>query len=169
MKNETKGIAPLILAIVVIVVAASVGVGAYVVTRGGGTGGTDGTSGGDIGSATNLSFDMTNTSPAMTLAFKAKDIGSSSLKLRMEGTYLGSEFGCILNGALEKCWMSYGGTWTDVSSMYSTWWDTFSTMFSGLQTDLGSWTGSGNVVAGTVTISNISTATLADSLFADPT
>jgi hypothetical protein len=41
MKNETKGIAPLIIAVVVIVVAAGVGVGAYVATRGvGGPGGT---------------------------------------------------------------------------------------------------------------------------------
>jgi len=165
MKIETKGIAPLIIAVVVIVVAAGAGAGVYIVaTRDGGGGGGGG--GGGVGSAANLSFDMTNTSPAMSLAFKAKDIGSSSLKLRMEGTYLGSEFGCILNGALQKCWVSYGGgSWTDVSSMYTTWWDTFYTMFSGLQTDLSSWTGSGDITVGTVTISNISTATLADSLF----
>jgi len=165
MKNETKGIAPLIIAVVVIVVVAVAGVGVFVATRGGGTGG----GGGNITGATNLSFDMTNTAPAMALSFKAKDIGSSSMKLRMDGTYLGAEFGCILNGALQKCWVSYDGTWTDMSSMYSTWWDTFSTMFSGYQTDLGSWTGSGNITVGTVTISNISTATLADSLFANPT
>ena len=163
MKNETKGIAPLIIAIVIIVVAAGVGVGAYVATRGGGGGGGGG--GGDIAGATNLSFDMTNTSPAMALAFKAKDIGSSSMKLRMEGTYLSQDFGCILNGAQQKLWVEYGGTWTDMSSYYSTYWSTWSSIFSGYQTNLGSWTGSGSITVGTTTISNISTATLDDSLF----
>ena len=39
MKNETKGIAPLIIAVVVIVIVAVAGVGAYVVVKGGGGGG----------------------------------------------------------------------------------------------------------------------------------
>ena len=59
MKNETKGIAPLIIAVVVIVVAAGVGVGAYVATRGGGGGGA----GGDIGSATSMSCKIDVTVP----------------------------------------------------------------------------------------------------------
>jgi len=167
MKNETKGIAPLILAVVVIVVVAVAGVGVYLATRGGGTGGGggDGT-GGDVGSATSLSFDITDTSQGMALAFKAKDIGSSSLKLRMEGTYSGAEFVCILNGALQKCWVSYGGgTLIESDTLFQSLWDTFSTAFSEYQTDLASWT-SGNIVAGTVTISNIQVnPTLADTLF----
>jgi hypothetical protein len=166
MKNETKGIAPLIIAIVVIVVAAGVGVGVYLATRGGGTGGTDGTSGGDIGSATSLSYDITESSTGSAFTLKAKDIGSSSMKMRIEGTVAGLEdIIYIINGATETAWMCYGDTWLDMSSSYSTYYDTWSTAFSGYQTDLASWT-SGSITVGTVTISNIQVnPTLADSLF----
>jgi len=167
MKNETKGIAPLIIAVVVIVVVAVAGVGIYVATRGGGTGGGggDGT-GGDVGSATSLSFDMTDTSSASTLTFKAKDIGSSDMKMRIEGTAAGYDIIYILNGEQQSAWMYMAATgWVDVSSTFSTLWSTWNTAFSGYQTDLASWT-SGSIVAGTVTISNIQVnPTLADTLF----
>jgi outer membrane lipoprotein-sorting protein len=167
MKNETKGIAPLIIAVVVVVVVAVAGVGVYVATRGGGGGGENQPSGGDVGSATSLSYDITETSTGSAFTFKAKDIGSSNMKMRIEGTFAGMEdIIYIINGATQTMWMSYGGTWTDMSSYYSTYFDTYSTMLSGYQTDLGSWTGSGNITVGTVTISNIQVnPTLADSLF----
>jgi hypothetical protein len=167
MKNETKGIAPLILAIVVIVVVAVAGVGVFVATRGGGTdgGGGDGT-GGDVGSATSLSFDITETSTGSAFTYKAKDIGSSNMKMRIEGTVSSYDIIYIINGATQTMWMYASGTWFDMSSSYSTYWDTYSTMLSGYQTDLGSWTGSGSQTVGTVTISNIQVnPSLADSLF----
>jgi hypothetical protein len=162
MKNETKGIAPLILAIVVIVVVAVAGVGVYVATRGG----TSGGGGGGAGSATSLSFDIADTSSSSTFTLKAKDIGSTNMKMRIEGTVSGYDIIYIINGATQTMWMYTSGTWLDMSSQFSSMWSTWNTAFSGYQTDLGSWTGSGNIVAGTVTISNIQVnPTLADSLF----
>jgi hypothetical protein len=167
MKNETKGIAPLILAVVVIVVVAVAGVGIYVATRGGGTGGGggDGT-GGNVGSATSLSCDITDTSTSSTFTLKAKDIGLSSMKMRIEGTLAGYDSIYIINGATQTAWMYMDATgWLDMSSTFSSLFSTWSTAFSGYQTDLASWT-SGNIVAGTVTISNIQVnPTLADTLF----
>ena len=162
MKNETKGIAPLIIAVVVIVVVAVAGVGVYVATRSG-TGGGGG--GGGITGATNLSFDITDTSTGATLTLKAKDIGSSTMKIRLDMT-APAAMTYILNGATSTAWMYTDATgWYDMSSTFSTLWDTWNSAFTGYQTDLGSWTGSGNITVGTVTISNISTATLDDSLF----
>jgi len=165
MKNETKGIAPLIIAVVVIVVVAVAGVGVYVATRGG-TGGGGGGTGSDIASATSLSFDVTESSTSSTMTFKAKDIGSTNMKLRIEGTAASYDFIYIINGATQTMWMYAGGTWLDMSSSYSTYWDTYSTMLSGYKTDLGSWTGSSSITVGTVTISNTQVnPSLADSLF----
>jgi len=163
MKNETKGIAPLILAIVVIVVVAVAGVGIFVATRGGTSGGGGG---GNAGSATSLSFDVTESTTSSTMTFKAKDIGSTNMKMRIEGTAAGYDFVYIINGATQTAWMYAGGMWLDQSSTFSDMWSTWSTAFSGYQTDLGSWTGSGSQTIGTVTISNIQVnPTLADSLF----
>jgi hypothetical protein len=167
MKNETKGIAPLIIAIVVIVVAAGVGVGAYVATRGGGTGGGGGGggTGGDIGSATSLSFTITESSSGSALTLKAKDIGSNNMKIRIDMT-APTAMSYIVNGATSTAWVYTDTTgWIDMSSTFSTLWDTWNSAFTGYQTDLGSWT-SGSITVGTVTISNVQVnPTLADSLF----
>jgi hypothetical protein len=165
MKNETKGIAPLIIAIVVIVVVAVAGVGIFVATRGGTSGGGGG-GGGNAGSATSLSFDMTDTASASTLTFQAKDIGSSNMKIRVAGTAAGYDMIYIVNGATSQAWMYTAATgWLDMSSQFSTLWDTWNSALTGYQTNLAGWT-SGNITVGTVTISNIQVnPTLADSLF----
>ncbi len=110
MKNETKGIAPLILAIVVIVVVAGVGVGAYVVTRGGGTGGGGGGGGGGITGSKNLSFDV----PAAgdSVSYKVKDIGSTSMKLRVSMTVSGYDMIYIMDGAAQTVWVYTAGLCT---------------------------------------------------------
>lgn len=158
MKNETEGVAPLILAVVVIVVAAGVSVGAYVVVKGGGGGG------GGIGSATSSSFDVTIAGTG-TYTFQAKDIGSNNLKVRVTGSAAGTDFIYIVNGATQTAWRDFGGTWTQED--FSTVWSTWETAFSGYQTELDSWMG-GTYTSpdGTVTISNIQVnPSLDDSLF----
>jgi len=170
MKNETKGIAPLIIAVVVIVVVAGVGVGAYVVvTRGGGEGGGGGGGGGglDIGSATSLSFNVTASSYGLTnVTFQAKNIGSSNLMLRIEGTINGSTSGFIVNGVQQKVWSESDGTWTEVPGGYSYLSGVWDPIFQGFRTSLLSVTvDHWESPDGTVTISNISTAELSDSLF----
>ncbi len=127
-----------------------------------------GTTGG-IGSATSLSFKVTVTyqGAATETTFKAKDIGSSSMKIRMEGTAAGYEYIYIVNGAQQKAWMYAGGQWLDMSSTFSTYWSTWSQSFSGYQESLSAWT-SGTYTSpdGSVTISDIQVnPSLDDSLF----
>jgi len=163
MKNETKGIAPLIIAIVVIVVAAGVGVGVFVATRGG-TGGGGGGGGGDIGSATNLSFDVTYA--GQSVSYKVKDIGSTNMKIRVGMTVSGYDMIYIMDGAAQTVWVYTAGAWMDMSSTFADTWGTYDTMFSGYQTDLAGVTGTTwTSPDGSVTISNISTATIPDSEF----
>jgi hypothetical protein len=159
MKNETKGIAPLIIAIVVIVVVAGVGVGAYVVTRSGGGGG------GDIGSATSLQCDVTESSSGSAFTLKAKDIGSSNMKMRIDMT-APTAMSIIVNGATQTAWMYTAATgWYDMSSSFSTYWNQWNSSFTGYTADLAGWT-SGSITVGTVTISNIQVnPSLDDSLF----
>jgi hypothetical protein len=171
MRNETKGIAPLIIAVVVVVVVAVAGVGAYVlVSRGGGTGGGGGGGGGDIGSATSLKFDVSSTTGGVSssMTFYVKGIGSDAVKMRVEGTAAGQEFKLIINGEQEKVWMYIAGQWMDFSSSYSDYWEQWNSAFSGYKESLSGWAGSGTWTSpdGTVTISNIQVnPTLEDSLF----
>jgi len=138
MKNETKGIAPLIIAVVVIVVAACVGVGAYVVvTRGGGGGG----GGGDIGSATSMSckVDATYQGTTMTFDLKAKNLqNTANLMMRMEGTVSGQSVIYIINAAQSKGWICTAGTWQElpVGDL-----STYQSQFTSYQSQLSGWTG----------------------------
>ena len=76
--------------------------------------------GGDIGSATSLSFDITVVGQSLSYTFKAKDIGSNNMKLRIDMTMAGQNFIYIINGATQTVWTYYSGTWTDLSSSFST-------------------------------------------------
>jgi len=138
MKNETKGIAPLIIAVVVIVVAAGAGVGIYVATRGGGGGGGGG---GDIGSANSMSckVDATYQGTTMTYDFKAKNLqNTANFMMRIEGTVMEQSFIYIINAAQNQGWMYAEGTWLEVPigdlSLYQT-------SFEGYQSQLSGWTG----------------------------
>ena len=129
--------------------------------------------GGNVESATSLSFDVAGTAMGYSFSytFKAKDLGSSNAKLRIDMTTAGTTVGYILNGALQKVWVSYGGTWTEVPGEFSTYWSTYDAMLSGYLTELSGWTGGdftyNDPSSGmSVTISNIQVnPTLADSLF----
>jgi len=116
-KNE-KGIAAVVMVgIIIAVVAVAAGVTvAFLVLRGGEGGGTGGgTSGGEtsggaensVASASSLSFRVTSSYDEMSAdyTFKVKDIGSSGMKIRVEGTIIGQSFIYIINGAQRKVWM----------------------------------------------------------------
>jgi len=101
------------------------------------------------------------------MTFKAKDIGSSSMRIRIEGTAAGYDFIYIINGANQTLWVYAMGQWTDMSSSFSTYWDTWTGAFEGYQTNLSGWTG-GTYTSpdGTVTIHDIIVnPSLDDSLF----
>jgi len=168
MKMKQKGIAPLIIVAIVVVVAVA-GVGAYVVVSRGGGGGGGGGAGGDIASATSLSFNVDSTAGGVTstMTFKAKDIGSSNMKIRIEGTAAGQEFKYIINGAQQKLWIYAAGQWMDLSSSFSEYWGTWNQAFTGYTGSLSGWTGgTWTSPDGTVTISDIVVnPDLSDSLF----
>jgi hypothetical protein len=137
-----KGIAPLIIVAIVAVAAVAVGAGIFVATRGGGGGGGGG-GGVDVSGATSLRFKVDTTVEGMsgTYTLSAKNIGSSNMMMRIEGTMSGQDFIYIINGAQQKLWVEMGGQWMDLSTNYSQYWDTWNQSFTGYKTQLAGWTG----------------------------
>jgi hypothetical protein len=135
-----KGIAPLIIVALAAIVAVAVGLGIYAM-RGGGGGGASG--GGNIAEASSLQFkaDTTIQGVSGTYTFKAKNIGTSNMMMRIEGTYQGQNVVMIINGALQKLWMYGNGQWMDLSTYYSEYENTWITTFQGYLSQLGGWTG----------------------------
>lgn len=165
-----KGIAPLIIvAIIVVVAVVAVGIVLVATRGGGGESGGGGEGGGGVGEATSLQFavDVATEGETYTMTFKAKDIGSNNMKIRVEGTAEGQEFIYIINGAQQKLWVYAAGMWVDLSDQFSDYWDMWSASFEGYQADLSGWTGgTWTSPDGTVTIRNIIVnPSLSDSLF----
>ena len=158
-----KGIAPLIIVAIVAVVAVAAGVGIYAATRGGGGGGEG------ISGAQSLQFDVNATvgGVSTTYTLMAKNIGTSNLMMKIDGTFAGQAIIYIVNGAQQKVWMYAAGQWTDLSEGFSTYWSQWSQTFQGYKTGLSGWTGGTWTSSdGTVTISNIQVnPSLSDSLF----
>ena len=170
-----KGIAPLIIVAIIVVAAVVAGAGIYVATRGGGEagggaggggGGEGGGEGGGIAGATSLQCDVAITGSG-TYTFMAKNIGTSNMMMRIEGTIEGQDMIFIINGAQHKAWVYAAGTWIDMSEYYSTYWSEWSSTFEGYETYLSGWTGgTWTSPDGTITISNIQVnPSLSDSLF----
>ena len=159
-----KGIAPLVIVAIVVIVAVA-GVGIYVATRGEGVPGE----GEGIAGATSMQCDVSSTVGGVTstFTFKAKNIGTPNLMMRMEGTFAGQDSIYIINGAQQKAWTYVAGTWTDLSAQYLKLWDQWNQAFQDLQTGLSGWTGgTWTSPDGTATVSNIQVnLSLPDSLF----
>jgi hypothetical protein len=166
-----KGIAPLVIVAVIAVIAVVAGVGVYAATRGGGGGNGGGGNGGgtDISGASSLQFDVNSTTENLSSAFTfyTKNIGTSNVMIRIDGTVSGEDVIYIINGAQQKVWIYAAGTWIDLSSSYSTYWETWSQSLQGYQSDLVDWSnGSWTSPDGSTTISNIQVnPSLSDSLF----
>jgi len=126
--------------------------------------------GGGITGATSLQFNISEIYGGVTTitgTFMAKDIGTSNLKIRFEGTLSGQSMTLVANGAQQTVWVENGGVWTDLSENFSAYENTWGTVPQTVKTDLSGWT-SGTYTSpdGTVTISNIQVnPTLDDSLF----
>jgi len=101
------------------------------------------------------------------MTFKMKDIGSSGMKMRVEGTAAGQDFTYIINGTQQKVWEYVAGQWIDYSASFSTYWDTWTGTSGGYLTSLSGWTGgTWTSPDGTVTIHDIIVnPSLDDSLF----
>jgi hypothetical protein len=134
-----KGIAPLIIVAIVAVIAVAVGVAVYVATREEGAG--PGPGPGGVAGATSLSFkvDYYDEGQLETVTFKAKNIGSPNLKLRVENW--GGNIVVIDEGA-EKAWLwSSDEGWEDVSARYTYWLGEVRMPFDLFRTKLSGWTG----------------------------
>jgi len=122
-----------------------------------------------IAEATSLQLTENSTTGGVSTAgtFWVKDIGTSNAKIRFEGTAAGVSTTLIVNGALQKIWVLANGTWYDLSSSFTTYWNEWHGHFENLRTELSTWqSGTWTSPDGTVTISNIQVnPTLDDSLF----
>jgi preprotein translocase subunit SecG len=158
------------LGVIAIVVVAAV-VGVILATRGGGGGGS---TGGNVAGASSLQFSedvTTSGGTKTTYTYMAKNIGTSNAMLRVEWTDSQGSYIYIVNGAQQQVWISTNGVWTDYSSYFSDYWSTWNSTFTGLQSSLSHWSGSGDYTqtdtnGDTVRIYNIVVnPSLADSLF----
>lgn len=134
--DKRRKISPIIIAIIVIVAIAAVGIG-YIVTRGAAPSG-------DIETATSLSFkvDMTILGTESTMIFKAKDIESPNTKFRIDGTIAGEEFKLIIYTGEEKAWMWMSLTgWQDISATMQPYLEQYQTQFDAYKEELSDWTG----------------------------
>lgn len=134
--DKRRRISPIIIAIIVIVAIAAVGIG-YIVTRGAAPSG-------DIETATSLSFkvDMTIMDTQSTMIFKAKDIESPNTKFRIDGTLIGEEFKLIIYTGEEKAWMWMSLTgWQDISATMQPYLEQYQTQFDAYKEELSDWTG----------------------------
>ena len=183
-----KGISKLFLVIIVVVVlvVAVVGVAAYwaMSSGGGDEGGGNGTADGggdgdgttvDVAGASSLQFDVKVTpagEESEEYTYMIKNAGTANLMMRIEmESSSGDNWIYIINGAQQEAWVYSDDEWVDFSDMFSTYWDTWNSVWEGYRTNLLDWTGVGDWSYTTpqgdsVRIYGITVnPTLADSLF----
>ncbi len=133
--NRKTMIALVITAIIVVAVV----VGVILATRSGG---------GNVAGASSLQFsaDYTFQTTSVTYTYSAKNIGTSSTLLRIEGTGEEGNFIYIINGAQKQAWMYQNGAWTNLTAYYSSTWGQWISTFSELKGELGNWSGSGDYI-----------------------
>jgi len=132
--------------------------------------------GGDIwgpDEVSSLQCDFVSTSPFETVwgTIYMENIWTPNLKVRDERTTTGQDVITIINGETQEAWMYSMGTWTDISSMFSSYWDQYQSQAQTYTTQLSGWTGGDYTYTdptsgATVTLSNIQiNPSLDDSLF----
>jgi hypothetical protein len=191
-KKSRKTLIALVLVVVLIVAIVA---GVYLATRGNGNTNpstsptptptsnpsatsnpsTSGT-GANVAGATSLQFtvSVTNSSGGSvgSYTYYVKNAGTSSQMVRIDFTDPSSgDFVYIVNSATQQVLVKSGGQWTDLSSTYTSQYNTWNTAFLGYKNSLTSWSGTGDWTytdpnGDTVKITNISVnPTLPDSLF----
>jgi hypothetical protein len=172
-----KGVSWVIIAVVIVAVVV-VGVVAYwaMTNTGGDNGGNgDGNGGEDVytvGNATSLQFTISaEAGDSMgTTLYKAKNIGTSDMMVRLDIEMEGMTISYIVNGVEEKAWADEGAGWQDLSDTFQAQYDIWVPVFDAYTDCFADWAtgeytyddGEGN----TVTVSDIAiNPTLEDSLF----
>jgi hypothetical protein len=183
----SKGSRKTLIAVIVIAIIAiaAVAAGVYLATQSGGGGGGGGgvtptptssaavtptPTGANVAGASSLQYtvQITGGEAEGTYTFKAKDIGESSMKIRIDISSGGAEVSYVVNGEQQKSWMYMDGAWTE--SNFSTDWDAWRSTMTGYKESLADWTGTGEWTytedGSTVRIYDITVnPSLADSLF----
>lgn len=121
----------------IVIVAVAIVAGAFLATRGGG---------GNVADANNLRFssEYTFQGGSTTYTFSAKNIGTSSTLLRIEGTGEQGAFIYIVNGAQKQAWVYENGAWTNLTAYYSSTWGQWISTFSEMKGELRNWSGFGD-------------------------
>ena len=98
------------------------------------------------GAATATSLDFTiqvdNQGAVYTYQYRARNIGTSSLDIRIDMTSAQVNAAYIVSGSNQQAWLYSDGQWIDMSQSFNTYWDTWSESFEGYQNYLAEeWTG----------------------------
>jgi hypothetical protein len=127
-----------------------------------------------IGNANSLKFSVAYTSASnnelsgFSYTWSSKNMGTDDMMVRIEGTIAGQQMSYIINGKLEKAWVSSGGDWMEVPD-FGDEWDTWDDTWQSYEDELGDWTGGDQTYSlggDTVRIYNIEiNPNLPDSLF----
>jgi hypothetical protein len=125
--------------------------------------------------ATSIQFSVSYTTGGQTsyaYTYSAKNIGTPNMMMRIEGTFSSESMIYIINGAQQKLWINSGGEWIDMSTEFSTQWDSWNQTWQGYETSLAEWAGTGEYTytypgsGDTLRIYNIAVnPELADSMF----
>jgi hypothetical protein len=155
--------------VVAVVVVAAVGVTAAVLLSGGGGGAGGGGTGGQTINSLSCTVDINSEGQTISAEYKAKDIGTQNMKVRVDMLLEGQQVAYIINGAERKAWAYALGQWVDMSSSFDQYWDMYSESVSDYRTRLSGWTG-GDITysmdSTTVRMYNIQlNPSLSDSLF----
>ena len=100
--------------------------------------------GGDVASASSLMYSVSATEGGQTQGYiyRAKNVGTSNLMLRIDYTDASGELSIfIINGAQQKAWSYSDGEWVDVSDSYTTQYNLWSSVYQGYVSSLAGWTG----------------------------
>lgn len=109
-------------------------------------------------------------SDSIDYEYMIKNAGTSNVMMRIEMQSAEEEIIYIINGVQEKVWLHTNGEWMELSDLYQSYWDTWSTTWEGYKTSLLDWNGYGDWTytsqGNTVRIYDITIdPSLSDSLF----
>jgi hypothetical protein len=101
---------------------------------------------GSVANAHSLQYSASYTSQGVTndFTFYAKNIGTSKMMMKIQGTYAGQQMTMIVNGVQHKVWMNAMGQWIDYSDYFDTEWSALSQSLNSTRSGLGNWNGQGD-------------------------
>lgn len=148
---DNKGISKIFIVVIIVAVLTVSAIAVFLLMSGnGGNDGTNDNGGGtsvDVAGASSLQFkvrvDLADEDD-IEYSYAVKNAETDDLMLRIEMRSGGEEFIYIVNGAQENVWVYSNGDWMDLSQMFPTYWETWSSAWEGYRANLLDWTGTGD-------------------------